>query len=168
MITGRTSFSFYTLVISYLTLDLVDGLGKTTNVLRSDTSDRDTAVLGSVDGELLSKASHLLSSQTGVGEHADLAGDVRPVVLGAELLKVLLEEGTHGDDAVSHLLDLTEPLLVESRAVEDLGGDAGTVDGRVGVQRSDDDLELRVDTLLLVGIGADKGEGTNTLTIETL
>jgi hypothetical protein len=89
-------------------------------------------------------------------------------VLGAELLEVVLEESTHGDDAVSHLLDLTEPLLVESRAVEDLGGDASTVDGGVGVQRSDENLELRVDTLLLIGIGADDGEGTNTLTVETL
>lgn len=89
-------------------------------------------------------------------------------MLGAELLEVVLEESAHGDDAVSHLLDLTEPLLVESGAVEDLGGDAGTVDGGVRVQRSDEDLELRVDTLLLVGVGADNGEGTNTLTVETL
>lgn len=29
---------------------------------------------------------HLLRRQAGVGEHADLAGDVRPVMLGAELL----------------------------------------------------------------------------------
>jgi hypothetical protein len=35
-----------------------------------------------------------------------------PVVLAAKLLKVLLEEGTHSDDAVGHALDLTEPLLV--------------------------------------------------------
>ena len=36
-----------------LALDLVDGLGKTSDVLAGDTSDRDTAVLGSVDGMLL-------------------------------------------------------------------------------------------------------------------
>jgi hypothetical protein len=92
---------------------------------------------------------------------------MRPVVLGAKLLKVVLKESTHGDDAVSHLLDLTEPLLVKGRAVEDLGGDASTVNGRVGVQRSDDNLELRVDALLLIGIGADHGEGTDTLAVET-
>lgn len=156
------------LSVQYSTLDLVDGLGETADVLRGDTGNGDTAVLGGVDGELLSEAGHLLVSQTSVGEHADLVGDVGPVVLGAELLEVVLEESTHGDDAVSHLLDLTEPLLVESGAVEDLGGDASTVDGGVGVQRSDEDLELRVDTLLLVGVGADDGEGTNTLTVETL
>lgn len=89
-------------------------------------------------------------------------------MLRAKLLKVLLEESTHGDDTVSHLLDFAKPLLVEGRAVEDLGSDASTVDGRVGVQRSDEDLELRIDALLLVGIGTDHGESTNTLTIKTL
>jgi DNA repair protein RadC len=42
---------------------------------------------------------------------------VAPVVLAAELLEVLLEKGTHGNDAVSHALDLTKPLLVERRVV---------------------------------------------------
>jgi hypothetical protein len=42
------------------------------------------------------------------------------------------------------------------------------VDGRVGVKRADQDLDLRVDTLLLVGVGTDDGEGANTLTVETL
>ena len=151
-----------------LTLNLEDGLRETADVLAGDTGNGNTTILGSIDAVLLGELVHLLRGQAGVSKHANLAGDVAPVVLAAELLEVLLEESTHGDDAVSHLLDLTEPLLVESRAVEDLGGDAGTVNGRVGVQRSDDDLELRVDTLLLVGIGADEGEGTNTLTIETL
>ena len=100
---------------------------------------------------LLSKLGHLLGGQAGVGEHANLGCDVAPVVLAAELLEVLLEESTHGDDAVGHALDLTQPLLVQRRVVEDLGGDAGTVDGRVGVERAHEDLDLRVDALLLLG-----------------
>ena len=91
-----------------------------------------------------------------------------PVVLAAELLEVLLEKGTHGDDPVSHTLNLAQPLLVEFRVVQNGGSNTGTVDGRVGVKRADQDLDLRVDTLLLVGIGANDGEGTNTLTVETL
>ena len=151
-----------------LTLDGIDGLSEAANVVAGDAGDGDTAVLGSVDRELLSETGHLISGQTSVGEHADLASDVGPVVLGAELLKVVLEEGTHGDDSVSHLLDLIEPLLVEDRVGEDLRGDTGTVDRGVGVQGSDDNLELGVDALLLLGAGADEGEGTNTLTVETL
>ena len=116
---------------------------------------------------LLGKLVHLLGGQAGVGEHADLGGDVAPVVLGAELLEVLLEEGAHLDDAVGHLLDLGEPLLVELGGVEDLGGDAGAVDRGVGVERADENLDLRVDALLLLGVGADDGEGTDTLTVET-
>lgn len=54
-------------------------------------------------------------------------------MLAAQVLQVLLEQSTHLDDAVSHVLDLTEPLLVQGRVVHDGRGDAGTVDGRVGV-----------------------------------
>jgi DUF917 family protein len=89
-------------------------------------------------------------------------------VLAAELLEVLLEQSAHGDDAVGHALDLTEPLLVQRGVVEDLGRDAGTVDGRVRVQRAHEDLDLRVDALLLVRRLADDGEGTNTLAVQTL
>jgi hypothetical protein len=42
------------------------------------------------------------------------------------------------------------------------------VDGRVGVQGSDEDLELRINLLLLGSVGGSQGEGTNTLSVETL
>lgn len=90
-----------------------------------------------------------------------------PVVLAAELLEVLLEEGTHGDDAVSHALDLTKPLLVQRSVVQNLRGNAGTVNWGVRVQWADEDLDLRVNALLLVGRLADDGESTNTLAVET-
>lgn len=133
-----------------------------------DAGDGDAAVLGEVDGVLLGQLLDLLGLEAGVGEHADLVGDVRPVVLGAEGLELLAEEGAHGDDAVSHLLDLALPLVVELGVVEDLGRKAGAVDGRVGVQGTDEDLELGVDALGLLGVLADDGEDTGTLTVETL
>lgn len=138
------------------------------DVLAGDARDGDTAILGQVDGVVLGDLLDLLGLEAGVGEHADLVGDVGPVVLGAELLKLLTEELAHGDDAVSHALDLALPLLVELRVVEDGGGNAGTVDGRVGVHGADDDLELRVEALSLLGILANNGEDTSTLTVETL
>ena len=125
-----------------LTLDVVDSLGEVVDVGAGNTGDGDTAILGEVDRVVLSDLLDLLSRQAGVGEHADLGGDVGPVVLGAELLELLAEESAHGDDAIGHALDLTLPLRVELGVVEDLGGETGTVDGRVGVHRTDDDLEL--------------------------
>lgn len=150
-----------------LTLDSVDSLSQAANIIAGDSSNRDTAVLGSVDGVLLGQLVHLLRGQASVGEHADLAGDVRPVVLGAECLELLLEKSAHGDDAVSHALDLAEPLLVELRVVQNLSRNTGAVDGGVGVQRADDDLDLGVYALLLLGRFTDNGEGTSTLTVET-
>lgn len=120
------------------------------------------------DTYLLGENVHLLGLQTGVGEHADLAGDVGPVVLAAELLQVLAEQGAHLNDAISHALDLTEPLLVQLGVVHDGGGDAGTVDGGVRVEGADQNLDLRLDALLLLGVLTDERESTNTLTVETL
>ena len=117
---------------------------------------------------LLGQLGHLVCVQAGVGKHADLAGDVAPVVLAAELLQVLLEESAHGDNAVSQLLHLAGPLLVESGVVENLRGDTGTVDGGAGVKRSDEDLDLRIDALLLFLGRSDNGECTGTLAIKTL
>lgn len=97
-----------------------------------------------------------------------LAGDVGPVVLAAELLKVLAQESAHLNDAVSHALDLTEPLLVQGGVIHDGGGDTGTVNGGVGVEGTDENLDLRLNTLLLLGGLANEREGTNTLTVETL
>lgn len=151
-----------------LTGDLVDALSQPANVLTRDTSNGYPAILGSVHARLLGQLGHLLGVQAGVGEHADLVRDVVPAVLAAELLEVLLEQGAHGDDAVGHALDLAQPLLVEGRVVEDGRGDAGTVDGRVRVERAHEDLDLGVDTGLLLGGAGDDGEGANTLAVETL
>ena len=151
-----------------LTLDLVDGLGKTADVFASDASNTDAAVLGGVDGVLLGELGHLLCGKASVCEHADLAGDVAPVVLAAQLLEVVLEQGAHLDDAVGHALDLAQPLLVERGVVQDGAGDAGAVDGRVGVKRADEDLDLRVDALGFFGGLGDDREGADTLAVKTL
>lgn len=97
-----------------------------------------------------------------------LAGDVRPVVLAAKVLQILLEESTHLNDTVGHALDLAQPLLVELGVIHNGRGDASTVDGRVGVEGTDEDLDLRVDTLLLLSRFADERESTNTFAVETL
>ena len=89
-------------------------------------------------------------------------------MLAAELLKVGAQQRAHLNDAVSHALDLAEPLLVQGGVVHDGRGHASTVDGRVGVEGADKDLDLRLDALLLLGRLADEGEGTDTLTVETL
>lgn len=91
-----------------------------------------------------------------------------PVMLAAELLEVLLEQGAHLDDAVGHGLELDEPLGVELGVVHDGGGDAGAVDGRVGVQRPHEDLDLRVDALLLFGRRTSNRERTYTFTVQAL
>jgi hypothetical protein len=105
---------------------------------------------------------------SGFQRHIYLAGDVGPVVLAAQVLKVLLQESAHLNDAVSHALDLTQPLLVQLGVVHDRGSDTGTVNRRARVQRAHKDLDLGLDALLLLRGGSYERESTNTLTVQTL
>lgn len=89
-------------------------------------------------------------------------------MLASQSLEILFQESTHLNDTVGHALDLAQPLLVKLGIVQNSRGNTSTVDGRVRVQSADEDLQLGVDTLLLLGRGTDKRECANTLTVETL
>ena len=91
-----------------------------------------------------------------------------PIVLAAQLFEVLAEKSTHLNNTIGHTLDLTEPLLLQLGVVEDGRGDTSAVDWRVGVERTDENLDLRVDTGLLLCRLANNGESTSTLTVQTL
>lgn len=91
-----------------------------------------------------------------------------PVVLATELLKILLQKRAHTDNPFRHALDLSQPLLVQSRIVQDLGSDAGPMDWRIRVQWPDEDLELRVYPLLFLDGLADDRESSHALPIQTL
>lgn len=122
-------------------------------------------------------------------EHADLLLDVGPVAGGLTVDEALEERLAHVDDAVRHAcripsarapfnntsdaggssprtLDLAKPLPVEGLVPEDGADEARAVDGRVGVEGADDDLDLRVDALALVGVGAHDREGADALAVE--
>lgn len=97
-----------------------------------------------------------------------LARNVRPIVLAAEGLEVLPQQGAHANDAVGHALDFALPLLVQGRVVEDRGRNPRAVDRRVRVQRPDQDLDLRLDALLLLGGCGHDREGTAAFAVQTL
>lgn len=93
------------------------------------------------------------------------------MVPSARRLEVMGEDRVdllpHADDAIGHSLDFSLPLSVESRVAQDLAGDTSTMGRRVGVHGSDDDLELAVDTGLLLRVGNGQGERSGTLAVET-
>jgi hypothetical protein len=100
-------------------------------------------------------------------EHADLLLDVRPLARSIEVDKRVVQLITHADDAVGHALDLGFPLAVELGIAEDGAGNAGTMERRVRVHRTDDDLELRLDASLLLRVGSHDRERADTLAVET-
>ena len=116
---------------------------------------------------LLSERFGLSGSQAGETEHSDLALDVTPLsgsVVGGG--QEIVEPTTHGDNPVGHELDLGLPLLVKVLVSEDGVGDAGAMEGRIGVHRPDDDLQLALYASLLLRIGGDEGESANPFAVE--
>lgn len=90
-----------------------------------------------------------------------------PVVLGSQILEVLLQQGSHLDDAVGHALDFAQPLFVQRGVAQDLARDACAVDRWVGVERADQDLDLRIHSLLLLGAVGYNAECAHSLAVET-
>lgn len=79
----------------------------------------------------------------------------------------MVESITHGDDPVGHEFDLGLPLFVKIHIGEDGVGYAGAMEGRVGVHRSDNDLQLALYAGPLLRVGGNEGEGANTFAVET-
>ena len=117
---------------------------------------------------LLGESLGLGGSQASETEHSNLALNVTPLS-GSVVSRgqKVVESIAHADDPVGHELDLRLPLLVKALVGEDGVGYAGAVERRVGIHRSDEDLQLTLDTGLFLWIGCDEGEGANTFAVET-
>ncbi len=87
----------------------MDGMGQVGVVLGAHAGHWNTTVVGQVDRELLDEALHLGAAQAGEAEHADLGGDVTPVVRGALLAQIVHQWLSHRDDTVSHAFHLAQP-----------------------------------------------------------
>lgn len=148
--------------------DVMQRGSEVAHVVVRNTSDRNAAILGQVDMVLVHKLVDLLWRDTQEGKHADLVRNVLPVVLGAVLLvQQRLERTAHVVDAVSHALDLLEPLSVQLRVRKHELGNTGTVHWRVRVHGANGNLELAFYTFSLVFIGRHEREQTAALTVQT-
>ena len=148
--------------------DVMQRGSEVAHVVVRNTGDGNAAILGQVDMVLVHKLVDLLRRDTQEGKHADLVRNVLPVVLGAVLLvQQRLERTAHVVDAVSHALDLLEPLSVQLRVRKHELGNTGTVHGRVRVHGANGNLELAFHTFSLVFIGRHEREQTAALTVQT-
>jgi hypothetical protein len=146
--------------------DGVHGSGQVVDILRSNTGHRDATILGQIHAELLHQAFTLLRIHAGEAEHADLVGDVLPVLGRAQLLQVVLQRGAHRNDAVGHLLDVAQPLLLERGIAQNLRHQTSTVHGRVRVQGTDEDLDLRHCAHRIVFAAGHQREGAGTFAVQ--
>mmetsp|Transcript_58382 Transcript_58382/g.132209 ORF Transcript_58382/g.132209 Transcript_58382/m.132209 type:complete len:285 (-) Transcript_58382:258-1112(-) len=89
-----------------------------------------------------------------------------PVPRGAGRGELRHERLAHRGDPVGHFLAVLFPLGLERRVREDDGDEPGPVDGRVAVHGADQDLELGLDPLGLLGVGAHRAQGPRPLAVE--
>ncbi len=171
------------------------GAGKVSNVSGGDSGDADTSVAGEVNVIVVAETVDLLGGQSGETKHSDLIGDVLPVARRSLALEGVNEGGTHRNDAARHEFDLVVPFFFAKRRrrsekergagkrererernkplgskniiLEDFGHNVGSIDGRVGIHGTDEDLELTLDATGLLGVVANDRKRSNTLSVET-
>lgn len=80
---------------------------------------------------------HLVRLETGITEHSDLIGDVRPVTSAAVLFQIVAQLCANRNDAISHPLHVAQPLHSQLWITQDLTNDASSIDRRVRVHRPD-------------------------------
>ena len=73
----------------------VEVLSDIVEVLGVETGDRDTTIHCHVDVVVFTECVYLILVKTSVGKHANLAGDVAPVVLVAQILQLLDKTFAH-------------------------------------------------------------------------
>ena len=135
--------------------DLVEGIRDIVEVTGVETSDGNTAVHCHVDGVLLTELVDLVLVQASEGEHANLVGDVTPVVLVAEFGELVAETMTHFMHAAGHITKVLMPHGCELCVSENDVDNMGAVDGRVGVDWSSNLLNSAHDNILLSLAAAD-------------
>ena len=147
--------------------NLMESLSNVIHVLGIESSNGDTTVHGQINVELLNAALDLLLGQASVGEHTNLAGDVRPVASRSGLLQTIDQSLAHRNDSVSHSSALLVPLSLQLGIAQDGLDNASSVQRRIRPQSTSSNLQLREHALLLLLAGAHHRGSSATLSIET-
>lgn len=158
--------------LSGLLHDLINRLGRVYHIPRIQPRHADPPVLRHINMCILPKLQHLLLSQPGETEHANLLGDMFPTaLLAVQLLQLLPQHRPHLLDASAHGAQVCFPLGKQRRIVQHGAGNAGAIRGRIADLTALKNGKLRRNTADGVGcIGAwagDEVEGSGALTVKT-
>lgn len=146
--------------------DSVESISNVVQVLGVETSDGDAAVHRHVNGVLFAELVHLVLVQAGEGEHANLVGNMAPVVLVAQFGHVVDEAVAHFIHAAGHVSQVLVPHAGELGVTKDDVDNAGTVNGRVRVDGPGNLLDTAHDNFFLSFAATDGGVASSSLTIE--
>jgi hypothetical protein len=147
-----------------------DGVESFRNVIKVTTvksSDGDSSVHGHVDGVLLTELVDHILVKTSEGKHANLRGDVIPVVNAAVAFKGGLKSRSHLSHSGGHEFKVSVPHLGELFISKDDVDDSSSMDRRVRVDGSGDLLNARVNDVAFSNRRGNNGEKSSTFTVDT-
>ena len=145
----------------------MNGTGNILDVAIIQTSQRNASISRQKDAVLARQLIAHVGIHPRKGKHANLSGNMRPVMGTSGLLELLYQQCSHGLDAVGHRLAFAVVLIGQTGIVQNGLDDVGTVNMRAGVHGSDDESKLTEHGLLLFGAVGHDTEGTGTLSVET-
>jgi len=145
----------------------VEGLGDIVDVHGVETGDGDTTVHSHIDGVVLAKLINLVLVQSSEREHANLTGDVAPIMLIAQLCELATETDSHLLHTARHVAQVLVPHGCQLGVAEDDVDDTSTVNGRVGVDGSGNLLDAAHGNVLLSLTSTNRGEAASALTVKT-
>ena len=145
----------------------VEALSDVVDVFGVKTSDGDTSIHSHVDSVLFTEFVDHLGVKTSEGKHANLACDVSPVVLVSESGELLDKGSAHLGHTAGHVSQILMPHGGQFFVSKDDIDNAGTMNGRVGVDWSGNLLYAGKNDVLLRLATSNNGNATSALTIET-
>lgn len=110
---------------------------------------------------------NLLRAEACVSEHANLTGDMTPIVSASISLEFFNQSSSHFLDSSRHVQQILMPASSKFWVTQDNINNPGSVNWWIGVHWSGDSFNSRCDLYLLCLITADDRDATNSLTIES-
>jgi hypothetical protein len=133
----------------------VEGLRDVVEVASVESGDGDTSVHSQVNGEFLTEFVDLVFVEASECKHANLVGDVGPIMLITESFKLVTEAVSHLVHAARHILEVLVPHCCQFGVSQDNVDNSGSVNGWVRVDWSCDLLDAGLSDLCLFLRAAD-------------
>ena len=143
------------------------GMRQVVNICRSDSCNTNPAILSEVDTVVFRQLCNLIRIHACKAEHSNLVSDMLPVSWRTFFLQSILEFVSHGDYSVGHALDILQPRCSKWCIVENELSNPCSSQRRIRICWTDDDLDLRHDSVCFFFRSTDQSKSSYSFTIQS-